>query len=58
MHSFEFKEKVELSDCIFVSKFILTINSTEKEIYLLQASNNNSNSRQDKKQCIINRIEF
>jgi hypothetical protein len=41
MHSFEFKEKVELSDCIFVSKFILTINSTEKEIYLLQASNNN-----------------
>ena len=41
IHSFEFKEKIELSEYIFVSKFIVTMDSTEQEIYLLQASSNN-----------------
>ena len=40
-HSFEFKERIKLSECISVSKFILRIDSTEKNYYLLQASNKN-----------------
>lgn len=39
-HSFEFKERLELSDNIFISKFILIIDGIEKDFYLLQASNN------------------
>lgn len=40
-HSFEFQERIELSESISVNKFIFTADSTEKDYYLLQASNEN-----------------
>lgn len=38
--SFEFKERIDLSEYIFINKFILNIDSIEQDYYLLQASNN------------------